>query len=197
LPSEAIEVLHVLVDVLEMLRIPYAVGGSLASGAYGEPRSTHDIDVLIALSPDQVAPLAAALRKDFHVDPRAASEAVLSRKSFNVIHNKLYQKVDLFVAGEDFLDRRQLDRRVRRVLSAGDEREVFVTSAEDIVLRKLDWFRMTDETSERQWRDVLGVLKVRGDRMHLHELRDAADRLGLSNLLEQALEESGFRSRGG
>ena len=189
--SPPIEVLHIVATELERLGIPYAVGGSVASGAYGEPRSTHDVDMLLDLRFADVQRLISALEDRFHVQAAAAREAIERQSSFQAIHNKLYVKVDLFVRGEAVLDREQIERRIRRPVSDDDARTVFVTSPDVIVLRKLDWYRMTDETSDRQWRDVLGVIKVSGKRLDLPYLQRMAVTLGLSALLTRALREGG------
>lgn len=188
---EDLAVLGRFADVLDALGIPYAVGGSLASGAWGEPRSTHDVDVAVDLLPDAVPTLVAALGPDFFVDGASVREAVERRSSFNAIHRRLFLKVDAFVAGDGELDRRQIERRVARPLSPGFERTFALTAAEDVVLRKLDRFRRSDRVSERQWRDVLGVLKIQASRLDATSLREGARRLGLEPLLEQALRESG------
>ena len=181
------------VEVVDALSIPYAVGGSLASGVFGEPRATHDFDVLVALRPAQVQPLAGALATEFYFDREAISEALSRASSFNVIHLASAQKIDVFVAGERLLDREQLARRVS-ARALADVLPVYVTSAEVIVLRKLDWFRRGGEVSERQWRDVISVLRVQGDRLDREYLSVTARELGLQELLERALAEAGSSS---
>lgn len=190
MPTEPIRVLFQVADVLERLAIPYAVGGSLASSHHGEPRSTNDIDIVIALRVDQAAALAAALSPGFHVDEVSVREAIARRRSFNVVDRTFYVKVDLFVAGDGVLDREQLERRLSKPMTPDSPRLVSVTSPENIVLRKLDWYRQTDETSDRQWRDVIGVLKARRGRIDLDYLTRTAAALGLGPLLERAVREA-------
>jgi hypothetical protein len=103
---EDLAVLGRFADVLDGLGVPYAVGGSLASGAWGEPRSTHDVDVAVDLPLETVPALVAALQTDFFVDETSVREAAERRSSFNAIHKRLYLKVDVFVAGDGELDRR-------------------------------------------------------------------------------------------
>lgn len=192
--SETIKVLHVVAEALERLGIRYAVGGSVASGMYGEPRSTHDVDLILDLRLEHASPLVGALTESFFIEEAAVREALSRRSSFQAVHRKRFVKVDLFVCGEGVLDQEQIERRVRRPAAEDDPRLIFVTSPEVIVLRKLDWFRMTDETSERQWRDVLGVLKVSGRSLETVYLRRTASRIGLGDLLERALREAGISS---
>ena len=95
-------------------------------------------------------------------------------------------KVDLFVAGGTPLDAQQLARRQRVTLSDG--RDLHVHPPEDILLQKLRWFRLGGEVSDRQWRDVLAIVRVQGDRLDRVYLRQNAPALAVADLLELALE---------
>lgn len=114
------------------------------------------------------------------------------KKSFNVIHLATHMKVDLFVRGDSPLDAEQMRRRQLSELSPGWGRMVFVTAPEDIVLRKLDWFRRGGRVSDRQWRDVLGVLKVQGERLDREHMRRLAAQADLTDLLVQAVRDAGL-----
>jgi len=76
------------------------------------------------------------------------------------------------------------------LLSAEPERYAYITTAEDIILAKLEWYRMGGAVSERQWRDVVGVLKVQGDRLDRDYMHRMAAELNILALLEQAIEEA-------
>jgi hypothetical protein len=190
-PSETLLCLDRVSDILERMGLRYAIGGSLASGAWGEPRSTHDVDLLIDLSPEQLPELHAALQAEHYVDRASMEEALEEARSFNVIHLGYYQKVDIFVAGSEVLDRAQLERPVMRRLDPDHEREYPITAPEVVVLRKLDWYRKGNESSERQWRDVISVLRVQGTRLDRDFMRSLASRVALTDLLDRALREAG------
>lgn len=178
------DVLLRFLAVLDALGIPYAIGGSLASGLHGEPRATHDFDLLVELSSDQVRPLGDALGPDFYVDVPSIREALERKRSFSVIHRGSAQKIDVFVSSREALDREQMERRVAARLEPGDP-EIFVTSAEIILLRKLDWHRRGGGASERQLRDVAAVLRQQRGRLDWDLLERLARELDLYELLER------------
>lgn len=176
---------------LERLRVPYVAVGSLASSVHGEPRSTDDIDLLVDL-PVATAPLlVAALGSAYYVDRQAVVAAARQREAgtFNVIHLATAVKVDFFVAGADAFEHERLAarQRVRVAEPAGD---IYVDTAEHTVLRKLDWYRRGGGVSDRQWRDVLGVLRVQAGRLDAARLAAGAERLGVVDLLRRAMHEA-------
>ena len=172
---------------LDALGIPYVLGGSLASSIMGEPRSTVDIDMAIRLDSVSLEPLLEATRTEFYVPEDAARAATETASSFNMVHRAGALKVDLFVLGDGVLDRRQLARRVRMVVSVDPASELWVTSAEDQVLRKLEWYRSGGGVSDRQWRDVVGILSVQSGRLDVVDLTRTAEAVGLGTLFSRAL----------
>lgn len=177
-------------SALDDAGIDHLLGGSLASSVLGEPRSTADIDLAVELRDAAVPDLVGALDPICFVDPESVREAVRRRASFNVLHRETMLKVDLFVLAGSAFDRAQMSRRVMTAVSADSDQRVAVSSAEDLVLRKLAWYRAGGGVSDRQWRDVLGVLKVQRGRVDLGYTRRWAAELDLLDLLERALAES-------
>lgn len=117
-------------------------------------------------------------------------EAVKSGHQFNVIHMNAAVKVDLFLAGHDPLDLERLDRRQGLQLPTEPETRVYVDTAEHSMLRKLEWLRRGGEVSERQWRDVVAILRIQGSRLDRSRLSTWAPRLGVADLLDRALQEA-------
>ena len=188
-PAEPLQVALQVATALERCGVRYLVGGSLASSVTGEPRSTLDVDLVVALTQADVAPFLANLGDGFYADEETLRSAVRARSSANLIHRETSTKVDLFVLGGTPLDDEQMERRVRLRVASGPDRFLYVYSAEDILLQKLRWYRLGDEVSERQWRDILGIVGVQGPRLDLPYLRRGARILGVTDLLDRALGE--------
>jgi hypothetical protein len=188
--SEQIAVTLLVIDAPEKLNVRYLIGGSLASALYGVPRATMDADLVADLRMENAEPLARALADAFYVDAEMIRDAVRQQRSFNVIHLDTAFKVDVFVRKKRAFDESQLARRTRQIVATDPERTAFIASAEDTILAKLEWYRLGGETSERQWHDVLGIVKAQGERLDIGYLREWAAQLGVADLLERVLNEA-------
>lgn len=166
----------------------YTIGGSIAASLAGEPRSTVDIDIVVALTHQQVAPLLAALGSDFYVDADALHRAIDTLGTVNVIDQDTGIKVDFFIAGGTALDDQQLARRRRIELAPGQA--LFVHPPEDILLQKLRWYRKAGEVSDRQWRDILGIIRTQGEQLDRRYLVENAPALDVAAVLDRALGEA-------
>lgn len=183
-----VEPLRRIVECLDALGVPFLVGGSLASVLHGEIRTTQDADIVIELREERVPDVAASLQGDFFVDEEALRDAVRRRSSCNVIHRATAFKIDLFARRDRPFSESEMARRQR--VEVGGIR-LPIATAEDCVLTKLEWFEKGGRVSDRQWRDVLGVLKAQAGRLEIGYLRRWAAELAASELLERALQEAG------
>jgi len=184
---EQAELLKKLVVTLEKISVPYLLTGSLATSAFGEPRFTHDIDVVVWLTLAQVPPLCAAFpAPDYYCDQTAAEHAARQRFQFNILHPASGQKVDVIVATDSEFDRARLARGIR--VPAGPDFDATFSAPEDLIIKKLEYFR--EGGSEKHLRDIVGVLKVQGERVDRAYLTDWIARLGLQaewTLVEERL----------
>lgn len=189
--AQEVRALLDFVGKLENLGIDYLVGGSVASGLHGEPRTTNDVDLSVDLHRTHVDLLVDALALGYYVDRDAARYAVDKGRSFNVIHLETVVKIDVFVVGDDIASQRALARKQRLTVAKNSTQTVFVATPEDIVARKLHWFRKGGEVSDRQWRDVVGVLKAQ-TRLDRDILEEAATQLDVVDLLSKAIQDAGL-----
>ena len=181
-----------VIDTLEKLDVSYYVGGSLASSTYGEYRASLDADLVADLKNEHVKWLVKELGEAFYADEEMIQEAIARRSCFNLIHLQLADKVDVFIPKDRPFDRMTFQRRILQTIAHDPLRSVYIASPEDTILTKLEWYRLGHEVSERQWRDVIGVLKVQADRLDLAYLRHWAAELSIFDLLKRALDEAGM-----
>jgi hypothetical protein len=190
LPEPLAVTLHVA-RTFEAMGIRYLVGGSLASSLHGVPRATHDADLLAEIPQDRVEELVASLQDEFYIDAEMIRRELRRGGSFNVIHLATMFKVDVFVLTADPLQLEEMSRRQLHPVGEGEEHRMYFATAEDVILRKLEWFRKGGGVSDRQWGDVLGVIKVKGADLDLTYLRRGSAALGVGELLERALVQAG------
>jgi hypothetical protein len=191
-----LRVAKLLLDYFDELDVVAVLGGSMASSLIGEPRATNDIDLAALLNHETAMRLIERLGEAFYADPSAIQEAVTHCSSFNVIHLSTATKVDIFVLGDGLLDRRQASRRIQIEVADEDKTLLWVSSPEDQVLRKLAWYRLGQEVSDRQWRDIRAMLQVQEGTLDRADLEEAARKLGLTDLLDRAIREAGIAEPG-
>lgn len=171
------DVLARVLGLLEQIGIPSMLVGSFASNYYGEPRSTHDADLVIQATAENAGRIETALGKDFVVS--GARAAVARREQFNAIHVATSFKVDFWPLRDDPFDRNAFERR-RRVALFG--LQISLPTAEDLILQKLRWAKETESTQQRS--DVEAILRGQEGRLDWEYLRSWADRLSVRGSLE-------------
>jgi len=179
-----------VLSTLDRFEISFFIGGSVASGSFGLPRQTNDIDIVADIETAIVDDLCNDLSKSFYVDRDEMRRAIERGISFNLIHLKSVFKFDIFPVGANPFVRSELSRRRYTTAPvAGLENIEFpVASAEDTILSKLVWFQKSGATSERQWQDVLGVLRVQAGRLDRAYMDQWAEELGIKGLLAKAID---------
>ncbi|MBN2541999.1 hypothetical protein JXI42_03960 [bacterium] len=192
---DIIMVLEPVIEVLEKLSIPYYIGGSVASSVYGFPRTTLDVDLVAEIQDKHILTMKNKLQNDFYIDEDMIAKAIKNHSSFNLIHLKTSIKIDIFIPKQQPYQQNVIHRREKdTVVIENKEYKLYFATPEDIIINKLLWFELGERISERQWLDILGVMKVQGDLLDKDYLSTWAKRLGLIDLLSKAFSEAGVGS---
>ena len=186
--GDNLQALKSITNVLDKLQISYRIAGSVASSVLGVMRSTLDIDLVADIRGYHVSQLTALLQKDFFVDVEFLAESVGLCQSFNILHRETFLKVDIFPLKLRSYD--QTAFRRKHVDQLAESLEVNFFTPEDVLLSKLEWFELGERSSERQWGDILGVLRIQAENLDFEYLHEWAEKLGVDGLLDQALQES-------
>lgn len=189
-PTEMQTVVREVTRAFKAAGIDYALGGSLASSIHGINRNTADADISVEPFPGKEAQVVASFGPDYYVSLDAVRNAVRSRSTFNVINTVAGFKVDVFVRRDRPFDVSVMRRRIPIVWPHESDESIDVVTPEDIILLKLEWYRLGNETSGQQWTDVQNVIRVRGQELDRGYLVHWAAEIGVSDLLERALSES-------
>lgn len=174
-----------VIDVLDRLEIPYMVSGSVASIAYGEPRMTLDMDVVVELTEEKAKELASSFADEFYVSLPSMLAAIQHQSSFNIIHSRSGSKVDFYVLKGDPFSRKEFSRRRKEAFD--DAREAIFASPEDVILHKLVFHK--EGRSEKHIRDIQGVLEISGNKLDLVYIEKWVRELGLEDGWKQCKGE--------
>ena len=184
--------LQAVIAAFDKLEIRYAVGGSVASSLHGHYRFTNNVDFLVELRANHIEEFVKLLGPEFYADADMMRESFSLGRPCNLIHMKSGFKFDLFPAFRESFSDSQLNRRTFEISDfLGEPIEFAVTSAEDVLLSKLRWYRLGGESSEQQWKDVLGIVSVHGSRLDRAYLQHWATDLGVDDLLVRLIREKG------
>lgn len=179
----AADLLRDVVRALDGADIPHMLVGSFASSSYGALRATQDIDIVIDPTAEELELFVTAFDEDrFYLNPDAARLALADRDQFNLIDVTTGWKVDLMIRKDRPFSRSEFTRRTRITILDVD---VWVATAEDTILAKLEWAAMGG--SDRQVVDAATVLSIGGSDLDQHYLHHWAANLGITDLLAKAL----------
>ncbi len=150
-----------------------------------------DVDLVAELSEEKVPDFVSCFGDDYYLSAAAVQDAVKRRSCFNLIHLPSSFKVDIFVSRKRPFDDESMSRATLEQLGESPTVQVRIATAEDTIVSKLEWFRLTNETSERQWDDASRLVKLLGDTADIDYLRRATESVGVEDLLERLLAEAG------
>lgn len=184
--DDLLSALQTIQATFDSLQIRYFIGGSVASSFHGAMRSTMDVDIVAELSLEHIPPILAAVANEYYASESAIQSAIQRRSSFNLIHLPTSFKVDVFVGRGRRFDESSFARStISRLGTTDNGIDVPIASVEDILLAKLEWYRVGNEVSERQWDDVTRLVKLNRDNLDWSYLESVADEIGVGDLLNR------------
>lgn len=184
--DDLLSALQTIQATFDSLQIRYFIGGSVASSFHGAMRSTMDVDIVAELSLEHIPPILAAVANEYYASESAIRSAIQRRSSFNLIHLPTSFKVDVFVGRGRRFDESSFARStISRLGTTDNGIDVPIASVEDILLAKLEWYRVGNEVSERQWDDVTRLVKLNRDNLDWSYLESVADEIGVGDLLNR------------
>ncbi|MBD2498077.1 hypothetical protein [Nostoc sp. FACHB-280] len=177
-------------QIFESINIPYYVSGGVASSIHGEPRSTRDLDLVIEVQIDQIDLLVITLETAGYYCPAGAVENVKQAKErmLNITHTETIANADIYISDKSPFAISQMAHRI--LINLDGISPFWVASAEDTILQKLLWSRGSE--SQKQWRDVLGILKLQAQNLDYVYLVEWAEKLNLVDVFSLALNEAGL-----
>lgn len=187
--DELVAALAPVSAALTRLGIRHYVGGSVASSFHGATRSTMDVDLVADMRDSHVTEFLTCFDTDFYLSEVAVRDAIRRKSCFNLIHLPTSFKVDVFVSRQRPFDVSAMNRATIEHLGDSRTLAIHVATAEDAIVSKLEWYRKTNETSDRQWDDVTRLLRLLGDAADIQYLKSTAGSVGVDDLLDRLLNE--------
>lgn len=191
--SDVISALRPVINLLEELNIPYYIGGSIASSSLGVSRATMDVDIISTFNLVHVDKIVQLLGEQYYVDSEMIKDALKHKSTFNMIHHDTSYKIDFFISKTTEYQQSIFERITRKKLVDKDDViEVFICAPEDVILTKLIWYIERGGASEKQWNDILGVLKIQKNTLDMDYLLHWAEKLAVKSELDNALSDAGL-----
>lgn len=185
--DDLLAALSPVAEAFGRLGVRFYVGGSVASTYHGAIRSTMDVDLVCDLSEQGVDRFVDAFGDDFYVSRSAALAAVRRASRFNLVHLPTSYKIDVFVSRGRTFDRMAMDRAAPHALAPAGGLVVPIATPEDSILVKLEWYRLSNDSSERQWDDVSRLVAIVGTGLDTGYIRTMAATLGITDLVDKLL----------
>ncbi|MBI3813301.1 MAG: hypothetical protein HY279_02380 [Nitrospinae bacterium] len=181
------ELLKKVIQSLDQAGIQYMITGSVASSLQGEPRSTHDIDMVVAVQKSAAKRLAEAFPPPgFYLDEDSILNAIKRQSMFNLIDVNAGDKVDFWILTDEPFDRLRFSRKISEEFMG---LKMKVSSPEDTILAKLRWAKLSGG-SEKQFTDALRVYEVQYGKLDIDYLEQWAKKLKVESLWKRILDEA-------
>lgn len=178
------EVVLEVIEILNRMEIPYFLTGALAVDYYGEPRTTHDIDLVIEISKKDINVMIKNFQNDFFISEESIKVAIQEKSMFNAVHKETGFKVDFWMLGDDAFSKEMFTRRIKtRVLGT----EMSLPTAEDVVIAKLEWFKTSD--IDKHYFDALGIYRIQGENLDIEYVTRWCSKKSIIKIWEKIQEE--------
>ncbi|MEO0103665.1 MAG: hypothetical protein ABIK40_05265 [candidate division WOR-3 bacterium] len=178
------EVIKKVINILDKLNIPYLLTGALSVVYYGEPRATHDIDLVIQIKEDDITLLMKGFQDNFFIDEESIRNALKERSMFNAVHKDTNFKVDFWILTEDKFNKEMFNRRVKRNILGI---EIYLPTPEDVIINKLEWFKMSN--IDKHYYDALSVYCVQKDNLDIEYIKNCCKAKSILEIFERMEEE--------
>ena len=178
-----LDILLLVCDTLDKLKINYMLTGAYAVSFYGRPRSTHDIDINISISTHNVKDIYNAFKDSFYISREQIEEAIRYQSMFNVVHNETIDKIDFWILKDDEFDKERFGRRRKETVSG---KEIFISSPEDVILSKLDWYKKSD--IQKHYDDVSGIFEIQQRNLDIDYVKKWAEKLSFLSILLEVIK---------
>jgi len=181
------ELLKKVIQALGQAGVQYMITGSVVSSLQGEPRSTHDIDMVVAIQSSKGHELVEAFPpSEFYLDKDSILDAISRRSMFNLIELKGGDKVDFWILTDEPFDQSRFSRKISEEFMG---LKMQVSSPEDTILAKLRWAKLSGG-SEKQFTDALRVYEVQYGKLDIDYLENWAKKLAVEPLWERLTAEA-------
>ncbi len=164
---------------LDTLKVPYLITGGIAVSLWGKPRFTEDIDLIIGAQINNSKEIFKAFENDFYLSEEAITKALSFGGEFNIIHNKSGLKVDFWISKDEFTRLRFKNKKKKKL----EGKPLFFSSAEDLILSKLLWFKESQST--RHLEDIVSIVKVQDKNLNYQYIRGWAKKLSVLEIFEE------------
>ena len=178
-----LDILLLVCETLNKLKIEYMITGAYAVSFYGRPRTTHDIDINISISKEDIKKIYNAFKDSFYISEEQIEEAIKYQSMFNIIHNETIDKVDFWILKDDEFDKEKFRRKKKEVVSG---KAIFISSPEDVILSKLDWYKKSD--IQKHYDDVSGIFEIQQRNLDIDYVKKWAEKLSFLSILLEVIK---------
>lgn len=178
------EVIKKVTQDFENKNIPYMLTGGIAVDYYGRPRFTHDVDIIVQIKISDAGELEGIFEQEFYVAAEGIIDAIEHKTMFNLIHLETGFKVDCWILKDDEYSLTAFRRRRKAVIF---DKEIFISSPEDLIISKLDWYKQSD--AKKHYDDVLGIFQIQAGKLDLDYIREWAKKLSVVDTVEEIIKK--------